>query len=319
MHTFFMRADRLLKLMMLLQGRGRRTALSLARELEVSIRTLYRDLRALEAAGVPLIAESGPGGGVALMDDYRTDLTGFTGPEAEALFAAGVPGPLAALGLDAPLKAALAKLAASSPARLKGREEKARRRILLDVETDETHGQREGKRETEGKAEGLAAPLAILRDAVMAGRRVSLVQKIDLGPVRGARLERLMEPYGLVWSGGEWYAVGETDGRIRSLAVGEVTEAAMSEEGGGGRFDIPEGFDLQLFWKREREYVAAFATSYPVKLRLTSGAVIEQRFSSAEEARSRIAALGWSAEVLWPAALRSALADLGAALVAAYG
>jgi predicted DNA-binding transcriptional regulator YafY len=330
-----MRADRLLKLMMLLQGRGRRTAHELARELEVSIRTLYRDLRALEAAGVPLIAESGPGGGVALMDEYRTDLTGFTGLEAEALFAAGVPGPLAALGLDAPLRAALAKLAASSPARLKGREEKARRRILLDVEVAEPQAQ-------------VALPtasLAILRDAVMAGRRVRLVQSIDLGPVRGARIERLMEPYGLVWSGGEWYAVGETDGRIRSLAVGEVVEAAMCEDGSDdGRFDIPEGFDLPLFWKREREYVAAFATSYPVKLRLRSDAVpwlgapyaeraaallasergdeneaIELRFSSAEEARSRLAALGRSAEVLWPPALRTALADLGAALVAAYG
>jgi predicted DNA-binding transcriptional regulator YafY len=341
-----MRADRLLKLMMLLQGRGRRTAAALAGELEVSIRTLYRDLRALETSGVPIIAEPGPGGGVALMDDYRTDLTGFTEREAEALFAAGVPGPLAALGMDRHLETALAKLAAGSPSRLKGREEKARRRILLDVESAEAQ---EKAPKAAGDDVKTIDPLAVLRDAVMASRRVRIVQRIDLGPVRGARIERDVKPYGLVWSGGAWYAIGKTDGRVRVIATAEVTEAEPIAEGeDGGRFDIPEGFDLGDFWKREREYVAAFATSYPVTLKLPLEAVpwlgppyaaqaaaaiaasrrtekqdgapaVELRFSSAEQARSRLAPLGGAAEILAPAELKTALADLGAALVGAHG
>ena len=108
-----MRADRLLSLMMLLQARGRMTATKLAEELEVSERTIYRDMDALSAAGVPLYGEPGPEGGFALLDSYRTTLTGLSEGEVRALFMLSIPAPLAELGVSQDLKAALLKLSAA--------------------------------------------------------------------------------------------------------------------------------------------------------------------------------------------------------------
>src|SRR5512139_1392804 len=110
-----MRADRLLGLLMILQSRGRQTAGQLAAELEVTERTIYRDVLALSTAGVPVYAERGPGGGIALLEDYRTNLTGLTAGEARALFTLSIPSPLVDLGLNLDLQSALRKLAAALP------------------------------------------------------------------------------------------------------------------------------------------------------------------------------------------------------------
>lgn len=112
-----MRADRLLSLMMLLQTRRQMTAEELADELEVSKRTIYRDIDALSVAGVPVYANGGPGGGYALLDSYRTTLTGLNEDEIRALFMLTIPGPISDLGLSQPLKAAILKL--TSPANQK--------------------------------------------------------------------------------------------------------------------------------------------------------------------------------------------------------
>jgi predicted DNA-binding transcriptional regulator YafY len=128
-----MRADRLLSLLMLLQARGRMIAAELAGELEVSIRTVYRDIEALGVAGVPLYTESGPGGGCALVDGYRTALTGLTGDETRALFMLNIPTPLAQLGVGEELKNALLKLAAALPDTRRGEEGQARNRVHIEV------------------------------------------------------------------------------------------------------------------------------------------------------------------------------------------
>ena len=127
-----MRADRLLSLLMLLQARGRMTAQELAQELEVSERTIYRDINALSASGVPVYAESGPGGGCALLDSYRTNLTGLTADEARALFMLSIPAPLDQLGVTQELKAALLKLSAALPEARRSDEERIRQRVYLD-------------------------------------------------------------------------------------------------------------------------------------------------------------------------------------------
>ena len=127
-----MRADRLLSILIMLQSRGKLTAQVLAKELEVSERTIYRDMDALSAAGVPVYCERGPGGGCALLESYRTNLTGLNRAEVRALFMLSIPAPLQQLGVDQDLRAALLKLSAAVPEFLQPEGSRARARVHLD-------------------------------------------------------------------------------------------------------------------------------------------------------------------------------------------
>ena len=181
-----MRASRLVSLLLLLQTRGRATAADLAAELEVSVRTVHRDVEALAESGVPIYAERGPHGGIRLVDGYRTRLTGLTGDEAEALFLSGLPGPAAELGLGTVVAAARLKVLAALPGELRGRATRLVERFHLDAAGWFQAGEP-------------VPALAGLAEAVWEGRVVEAEYN------RGeTTVPRRLEPIGLVLKAGVW-------------------------------------------------------------------------------------------------------------------
>src|SRR4029079_5330122 len=181
------RASRLVNLLLLLQSRGGMTAAQLADELEVSVRTIHRDVEELSAAGVPIFAERGPLGGIRLVDGYRTRLTGMTADEAEALFLSGLPGPAAQLGLGTVVAAAQLKVMAALPPELRSRASRLVERFHLDA-TGWFH------------SSDAVPHLSTVAEAVWAGRRVLIQYE------RGdQRIERDVGPLGLVLKAGVWY------------------------------------------------------------------------------------------------------------------
>jgi predicted DNA-binding transcriptional regulator YafY len=225
------RAARLLAILLTLSVRGRVSAAELAAELEVTTRTIYRDVEALASAGVPVYATRGRHGGFALLDGFRTRLTGMTPDEADALFLTGLPGAAADLGLGSVLAATQLKLLAALPPELRERAARIRDTFHLDAPG--------WLRDTE------APPfLAAVAEAAWLRRRV------DVRYERANRAvgDRVLEPLGLVLKAGTWYLVARPspdDGRgPRTYRVSRISAAALREE----TFERPPGFDLEAFW-----------------------------------------------------------------------
>ncbi len=233
-----MRAGRLVSLLLLLQTRGNMTADQLAQELEVSTRTVYRDVEALSEAGVPIYADRGPLGGIRLVDGYRTRLTGLTTQEAEALFLSGLPGPAAELGLGTVVAAARLKMLAALPPELRARASRVSQRFHLD-------------------APGWFAPteplvhLEALAAAVWENARLEIDYTGEDGPTT-----RKIDPLGLVLKAGVWYLVARRAGATRTYRVSRVTAVRPTGEG----FERPESFDLASYWG---ESTAAFLRGRP--------------------------------------------------------
>lgn len=244
-----MRGDRLLSILLLLQVHERLTARDLAGRLEVSERTIHRDMAVLSAAGVPVTAARGGGGGWSLLGDYRTDLTGLTAAEAQALFLAAPGRLLADLGLRQASEAALIKLLAALPALARRDAEYVRQRIYVDPT---------GWRQTTG-----AAPcLSVLQEALWRERRLALTY----GRSDGSVVERLVDPLGLVAKGSAWYLVAavDGDGDVRSYRVSRVRHACITEQ----PCVRPLDFDLAAYWDQAAANLTRNLPWYPVSVRV---------------------------------------------------
>ncbi|WP_436771219.1 helix-turn-helix transcriptional regulator [Yinghuangia sp. YIM S09857] len=228
-----MRASRAIALLLLLQTRRAMTATELAAELDVSERTVQRDVAALVEAGVPVYAERGRGGGYRLLDGYRTRLTGLERAEAEVLHLAGLPGPLRDMGLAGPALAARLKVAAAlgdAPAA-------ATRRFHLDAPA--------WFRDAEPPPLLAEVSRAVWEDRILHGRYAA----------RGGARDRRLEPYGLILKAGQWYVAARSpSGRIGSYRVDRFETA----EGGDERFERDPEFDLADYWTTaSREFARA--------------------------------------------------------------
>jgi predicted DNA-binding transcriptional regulator YafY len=225
------RADRLVSLVLLLQARGRTTARALAAELEVSVRTVYRDLEALHAVGVPVFAESGPGGGCQLMEGYRFPLRGLRPEEAEALLILGVPDALRELGLERPLAAAHRQIRVT--AGLDGRDGQAPVLVHLDMPRW-FHGQEQ------------VPCLPVLARSLRLGRYLDLEYRRG-GSAPGPATARVAGPLGLVNKAGIWYLVALAPGQgVAVYRAGRISSARLLAE----PVQRPADFELTSFWER---------------------------------------------------------------------
>jgi len=231
------RASRLLTILLTLHTRGQVSARELADELEVSVRTVYRDVDELGAAGIPVYATRGRSGGFRLLAGYRTKLTGLTTDEADALFLTGLPGAASDLGLGSVLAATQLKLLASLPPELRERAARIRETFHLDAP---------------GWLQDTEAPthLALLAEAAWSAHRVTVRYERSNRTV----VDRTLEPLGVVLKAGIWYLVARAAGGHqgpRTYRVSRVQAAAVTDE----TFERPPGFDLEQHWTEyQRDY-----------------------------------------------------------------
>jgi predicted DNA-binding transcriptional regulator YafY len=308
------RADRLLSILLLLQAHGRMSAADLAGRLEVSRRTIFRDLDALSGAGVPVVADRGPNGGAYLLGGYRTDLTGLTETELEALLAFGGQGPAADLGLGPQLDRASRKLAVAARRDNAGR---LRERVLIDSERW-------------FRTAPVPPHLARVQDALWLDRRLRVKYRRSLDRV----VERMVDPYGLVCKAGTWYMLAGVGGEPRVYRVSRIEDAEIADE----TFERPAGFDLRSAWAAQ---MGRFKSSGPervsVKVRVDADVsgqftrvigdhVVDRRgdlevvleFPAHEAAVAMLAPFGGSVEVVEPQDLRQRLAEIGRQLSRLY-
>jgi predicted DNA-binding transcriptional regulator YafY len=318
-----MRADRLISILLLLQIHQRLTARALAERLEVSERTILRDMEALSGAGIPVFAERGTGGGWSLVENYRTNLTGLNNAEVQALFLTRPPRLLADLGLEKAADGALIKLLAAIPAAARQNAEQVSQRIYVDVSSWK-------------RAEEPVPFLPVIQEAVWQERKLRFTYQ------RGAEcgVERIVEPLGLVAKGSVWYLLANVEGGIRNYRVSRVQSAELLDES----FARPAGFDLAATWQQSNVEFKAKFQRYPVTVRVPPEALwrlqfagrfsnveqigepeadgwltVKMNFQVAENACENLIGLGAQVEVVEPVELREKIVELAKSVLAFYG
>ena len=300
-----MRADRLLSIVLLLQVHQRLTARDLARRLEVSERTILRDMESLSVSGIPVMADRGAGGGWRLLDGYQTKLTGLTPSEIQSLFLGRPERLMSDLGLQHDAAAAMLKLQAALPERSRGAAEFARSRIFIDP-----RGWRD-------PGESISS-LPLLLGSLWQERRLRFVyHKVLCEPA-----ERTVDPLGLVAKGSTWYLVAHSEGGTRTYRVSRIHEAVILDEPA----KHPPEFDLASYWENSAvefrrqlpRYYAAFRADPSVMpwVRYRGWRLEEEtpdggrvrirlRFDAAAEALQFALSFGPKIEVVDPAELRA--------------
>jgi predicted DNA-binding transcriptional regulator YafY len=253
-----MRADRLLSILMLLQIHNRLTARALAERLEVSERTIHRDMEALSSAGVPVVAERGQGGGWSLLDNYQTTLTGLNFEEIQALFLPKPTHVLADLGWTQAFEAALLKLLAALPSANRQRAEAVSQRIHLDPT-----GWHQWEEEM--------SAFPILQTAIWQERQIHLSYERGDGKL----VERLVDPLGLVAKGSVWYLVAAVDEGVRSYRISRVRNATISSS----PCTRPANFNLAEYWQRSTAEFQTNLPQYRVKVRVHPEVIPRLRYA----------------------------------------
>lgn len=319
-----MRAERLVAIALLLQAHRRLTAPELARRLEVSERTIRRDLDALLLSGLPLYSQRGRGGGWVLLDGPAINLSVLTTEEAQALFLVTGPELLAGLGLEEGVASAVRKLLAALPANSRELADRTRQAIHIDPT-------RWGR-----PAQPAPAALAPLRAAVVAGVQVDL----SYAPPAAKATVLRVHPYGLVSKSGVWYLVAGAGAEVRTFRVSRIADAAATDE----PVQRPEGFDLVRAWEDvNRRQVPCSSTRVVVEFRVRPEALgrvastlredtqlrpvdgepetarrFTATFTSVHEAACELIYLGDGVQVLEPASVRAELVRIGHRLIAAH-
>lgn len=317
-----MRADRLFSIVLLLQSHRLLTARNLAARLEVSERTIHRDMEALSGAGIPVVAERGVGGGWSLLGEYRTNLTGLNEAEIRSLFVVKPSRLLADLKLEKAAEGALLKLLAALPSVYRRGAEYARQRIHIDVT---------GWNRTEE-----SVPLLhVFQDAIWQERRL----RITYAREGCEAVERLVDPLGLVAKGSVWYLVAGVGGEARSYRASRVAGAELIDE----PCVRPPDFDLATFWEESSAKFRASMPRYQARVRVRREIIsrmpyagrfarIEHagqpdadgwvevllRFDVEEMACEYALSFGTQLEVLEPAALRERVLAEAKAVAAFY-
>ena len=276
-----MRADRLLSIVLLLQAHHQMTSRDLASRLEVSERTIHRDMDALSGAGIPVVAARGSGGGWSLLGEYRTDLTGLTETEIQSLFVTKPAKLLADLRLEKAADGALLKLLACLPATFRQGVDRARQRIHVDVSGW-------------SRREEAVPFLPILQEALWLERYVQITYERG---EHSEQVQRVIAPFGLVAKGSVWYLVGAVEGHVRSYRVSRISQAEILNE----RAVVPQSFDLAQYWEQSSSafkatipnFVATFWVSPAVWHRLWFAGRFA-RVTETEEVDSR----GWRKAVI---------------------
>ncbi|MEK4994022.1 MULTISPECIES: helix-turn-helix transcriptional regulator [Paenibacillus] len=248
-----MRADRLLSILLLLQNRGKMTSRELAQTLEVSERTVFRDMEALCTAGIPILAERGREGGWMLTEGYRTSLTGMKPSEIATLLLSADSSILKDLGIQNDFSSAVLKLKAASPSRPNNPASYLSQRIHIDGASwhpsDETY-----------------PFLSVLQEAVWEDRKVKITY-----PRNDEMKERFIEPLGLVAKRGVWYVVARTEGEMRTFRVSRLIQADATYES----FVRPEAFDLKSYWEQSTLAFKAALPKYVVNLKVNESILKE--------------------------------------------